>query len=68
MGPLRQLTPQSFSTADVNSLRPVTVDDFLVATRRLKPSVGVGELERYEKWNQQFGSFSLASSEVDREK
>lgn len=35
---------------------PVTMDDFIDATRRINKSVSSADLRRYEKWMQEFGS------------
>jgi fidgetin-like protein 1 len=56
MGPLRS-TKTSLLDVNAADIRAVMLKDFKGACRRIKPSVGQSELERYIKWNQQFGSF-----------
>lgn len=34
---------------------PITVEDFFVALRNTKPTVGVSELSRYKQWTDEFG-------------
>lgn len=57
MGPLRS-NKTSLSELNAADIRPVMLKDFKGASRRIKPSVGQSELERYVKWNDQFGSFT----------
>ncbi|MCK5141509.1 MAG: hypothetical protein KAQ70_04895 [Candidatus Heimdallarchaeota archaeon] len=36
--------------------REVTQDDFLEAIEAINPSVSDSEVDRYDKWNEEFGS------------
>lgn len=56
MGPLRDAKGKLGDIA-ANDIRPVLLKDFVTAVKRIKPSVGAQELQRYVKWNDQFGSF-----------
>lgn len=64
MGPLRS-AKSMLSNIAVDDIRPVMLRDFIQATRRIKPSVGESELERYVKWNEQFGSFPTEGDDDD---
>lgn len=58
MAPLREATKAfSWSELSLLDLRPLHRKDFKDALRRLRPSVGASEVERYEKWNLLYGSF-----------
>ncbi|KEG10547.1 putative katanin-like protein, putative,serine peptidase, Clan SJ, family S16 [Trypanosoma grayi] len=57
MGPLREVTMR-LSDVSLNELRPIQRRDFMQALKRIRPSVGASEVERYEEWNKQFGSFA----------
>ena len=49
----------SIGTVNAADVRPLVLSDFAAACKRVRPSVGKGELRRYEEWNEQFGSFSV---------
>ncbi|CUG94047.1 katanin-like protein, putative [Bodo saltans] len=66
MGPLRS-TKTSLLDVNAADIRPVMLKDFKGACRRIKPSVGQSELERYVKWNNQFGSFVEHEEDDDEE-
>lgn len=55
MGPVRELGTRirDVSSADV---RPVSVNDFVAATRTIRASVNKAMLAAYEKWDKEFGS------------
>jgi SpoVK/Ycf46/Vps4 family AAA+-type ATPase len=56
MGPLRS-AKSILSEVAAAAIRPVSLKDFQLALRRIRPSVGPGELKRYIDWNAQYGSF-----------
>jgi fidgetin-like protein 1 len=58
MGPLREMSVGQLSEVAVKDLRPIERRDFKQALKRLKPSVGPAEVERYVEWNRLFGSFN----------
>jgi SpoVK/Ycf46/Vps4 family AAA+-type ATPase len=62
MGPLRAVmgTAAKVSIADI---RPVCLKDFTSALKRQKPSVGKNEVQRYLKWNAEYGSFDLTEDD-----
>jgi SpoVK/Ycf46/Vps4 family AAA+-type ATPase len=64
MGPLRDQSGSIVSVA-ARDIRPIARRDFISALRRVKPSVAPKEVERYETFNAQFGSFSGATFEDD---
>lgn len=63
MGPLREMSAGQLSAVAVTDLRPIQWRDFKQALKRLKPSVGPAEVERYVEWNRLFGSFNDQDSE-----
>lgn len=65
MGPLREMSAGQLSAVAVADLRPIQRRDFKQALRRLKPSVGPAEVERYVQWNCLFGSFNEQDSESE---
>lgn len=77
MGPVRALKRNAannasgarISSVSASDVRPVSAKDCTNALKRIKPSVGCAELVRYEKWNDQYGSFPLngANEEDDDE-
>ncbi|KPA75181.1 putative katanin-like proteinserine peptidase Clan SJ family S16 [Leptomonas pyrrhocoris] len=67
MGPLREMSVGQLSEVSVADLRPIQRRDFKQALKRLKPSVGPAEVERYVEWNQLFGSFHDQDSDKDEE-
>ncbi|KAG8348031.1 AAA domain [Trypanosoma vivax] len=63
MGPLREVTTRLKDVA-LCDLRPIKRQDFMQALRRIRPSVGTSEVQRYLEWNRQFGTFSLEDESV----
>ncbi|KAG5482854.1 hypothetical protein LSCM1_06886 [Leishmania martiniquensis] len=67
MGPLREMSVVELSTVAAADLRPVQRADFRQALKRLKPSVGPAEVQRYVEWNRLFGSFNEGEDDEDGE-
>lgn len=65
MGPLREMSVLQLSAVAAADLRPVQRKDFKQALKRLKPSVGPAEVQRYVEWNGLFGSFNENESDDD---
>eukprot|EP00796_Vickermania_ingenoplastis_P009316 gene9316-6555_t len=72
MAPLREASKTlDLHRLALSDLRPLHRKDFKAALRRMKPSVGPSEVERYERWNKQFGSFgdeAAGEAHSDRKK
>ncbi|CAJ1987476.1 Clan SJ [Leishmania donovani] len=65
MGPLREMSVMQLSAVAAADLRPVQRKDFRQALKRLKPSVGPAEVQRYVEWNKLFGSFNEHDDDED---
>ncbi|CBZ25066.1 katanin-like protein [Leishmania mexicana MHOM/GT/2001/U1103] len=65
MGPLREMSVMELSAVAAADLRPVQRKDFKQALKRLKPSVGPAEVQRYVDWNKLFGSFNEHGADDD---
>lgn len=37
-------------------LRPLSMDDFLTALKRIKPSISKSEITKYEEWAREYAS------------
>lgn len=58
MGPVRELGSQ-IGSVNVNSVRPIQLEDFSAAARMVRASVSTSDLDGYTKWNDNFGSFPV---------
>lgn len=56
MAPVRGLPAEAMATATPDSVRPITLDDFRQAIRKVRPSLSPESLEQFEQWNRKFGS------------
>jgi len=56
MTPIRELDMSGAITDTDIMARSVTQDDFLEAIEAINPSVSDDEVDRYDKWNEEFGS------------
>ena len=56
MTPIRELDMAGALTDTDITARAVTQDDFLEAIEAINPSVSDDEVDRYDKWNEEFGS------------
>jgi fidgetin-like protein 1 len=54
MGPLRNLGEALLHTPR-DQIRPIQMRDFETSLESIRPSVGKGDLERYEVWAGEFG-------------
>ena len=64
MGPMREAALAcggNLQNICERDIRPLSRDHFAEALRRVQASVSPKELERYAKWNQEFGSFKNVS-------
>ncbi|KAF5282597.1 hypothetical protein FQA39_LY05004 [Lamprigera yunnana] len=59
LGPIRELDPEQVKQMDPNSIRSITMSDFLDALKRIRKSVSPQSLVAYEKWSLQYGDVSL---------
>jgi katanin p60 ATPase-containing subunit A1 len=56
MTPIRELDMAGAITDTTIKARSVTQDDFLEAIEAISPSISDEEVDRYDKWNEEFGS------------
>lgn len=59
MQPIRSIKSSVLFEMSIEDFRPVTVDDFLLAIKKVKASVPVKSLEQYDLWNKENGSFQI---------
>ncbi|XP_060525585.1 spastin isoform X2 [Cylas formicarius] len=59
LGPIRELQPEQVKEMDPNSLRHITMGDFLESLKRIRRSVSPQSLVAYEKWSLQYGDVSI---------
>ncbi|XP_018579707.1 spastin isoform X1 [Anoplophora glabripennis] len=59
LGPIRELQPEQVKQMDPNSVRSITINDFLDSLKRIRRSVSPQSLVAYEKWSLQYGDVSL---------
>ncbi|XP_063377756.1 fidgetin-like protein 1 [Cydia fagiglandana] len=55
MGPVRAVPLSQICTIDRDKVRPVTVQDFKNALKRVRPSVSQDDLGQYVNWNNTYG-------------
>ncbi|XP_063531318.1 fidgetin-like protein 1 isoform X2 [Cydia strobilella] len=55
MGPVRAVPLSQICTIDRDKVRPVTVQDFKNALKRVRPSVSQDDLGQYVHWNNTYG-------------
>ncbi|OQV23633.1 Spastin [Hypsibius exemplaris] len=55
MGPIREIDPSRVPTLKHKEIRPITKEDFLESTRRIRSSVPESSLADLEKWSQKYG-------------
>ena len=56
MTPIRELDMAGAIDDTSIKARPTTQDDFLEAIEAINPSVSDDEIEKYDQWNEEFGS------------
>lgn len=56
LGPIREI--QDIVQVKLEEVRPMTLEDFLVALTQVRQSVGTEELEGYRSWNAMYGSLA----------
>ncbi|EGC39209.1 hypothetical protein DICPUDRAFT_91262 [Dictyostelium purpureum] len=55
--PIRDLG-DTIATASLESIRAISINDFILAKKRVKPSVDKKELKSYVEWNEKFGALN----------
>ncbi|XP_012276220.1 spastin isoform X2 [Orussus abietinus] len=59
LGPIRELNPEQVKELDLNSVRNITMQDFLESLKRIRRSVSPASLAAYQKWSLEYGDVSL---------
>ncbi|XP_055944911.1 fidgetin-like protein 1 [Argiope bruennichi] len=57
MGPIRCIGPENIKTVSLEQVRPINLNDFMVALKQVRASVAQDDLNYYLEWNKKFGSF-----------
>jgi len=57
MQPIRELDLSGKITDPSVKVRPVNMEDFMVAIKRVKPVVSSNEVKRFQEWNAEFGAY-----------
>jgi vacuolar protein-sorting-associated protein 4 len=57
MQPIRELDTSGKITDLSVKVRPVNMEDFLAAIKRVRPVVSTNELNRFKEWNDEFGAY-----------
>lgn len=63
MQPIRFITDENIADLAIGDLRGIDYNDFLHALKCVKPSVSLSNLEQYEVWNKEFGTFEVQTFE-----
>ncbi|CAF0802335.1 unnamed protein product [Rotaria sordida] len=58
MGPVRELRVDQLKELSVSRIRPISRQDFIQALRKIRPSVSPSTLEKYIRWDREFGDGS----------
>lgn len=61
MCPIREVASE-IEKMRVDDVRAVSLSDFKLALRQIRPSVSLSDLLGYEKWNESFGSLATAAA------
>jgi len=57
MQPIRELDSTGKITDPSVKVRPVSMEDFFAAIKRVRPVVSPNELNRFKEWNDEFGAY-----------
>ncbi|CAL1527099.1 unnamed protein product [Lymnaea stagnalis] len=55
LGPIRELSLHEVKSMDANKVRPIQATDFRESLKRIRRSVPLESLGRYEEWNREYG-------------
>lgn len=61
MGPIRSIPFEKLHSIDRNDVRPLLVNDFFDALKRVRASVAQSDLEQYVKWDNTYGSGGVST-------
>uniref|UniRef100_A0A2C9M0R6 Spastin n=1 Tax=Biomphalaria glabrata TaxID=6526 RepID=A0A2C9M0R6_BIOGL len=58
LGPIRELSLHEVKSMDANKVRPIQASDFRESLKRIRRSVPLESLGRYEEWNRTYGDIT----------
>lgn len=58
LGPIRELSPAEVKCLDASKVRGIQMIDFLESLKKIRRSVPIESLEKYERWNYQHGDIT----------
>ncbi|XP_076464285.1 spastin-like isoform X2 [Babylonia areolata] len=59
LGPIRELSMTEVRSVDANKVRDITMSDFMESVKRIRRSVPVETLQKYEEWNREYGDITV---------
>ncbi|KAL8610922.1 hypothetical protein ACOMHN_042540 [Nucella lapillus] len=59
LGPIRELSVTEVRSVDANKVRDIRMSDFLESVKRIRRSVPVETLLKYEDWNREYGDITV---------
>ncbi|XP_025104432.1 spastin-like isoform X2 [Pomacea canaliculata] len=59
LGPIRELSVSEVKVMDANKVREIQMSDFLDSVKRIRRSVPLETLGRYEDWNREYGDITV---------
>ncbi|KAJ8309166.1 hypothetical protein KUTeg_014040 [Tegillarca granosa] len=59
LGPIRELSASEVKTVDANKVRDIKMQDFMESFKRIRKSVPLETLDRYEQWNREYGALGV---------
>ncbi|KAK7104342.1 spastin-like isoform X1 [Littorina saxatilis] len=59
LGPIRELSMVEVRSVDANKVRDIKMSDFLEAVKRIRRSVPMETLVKYEQWNREYGDITV---------
>ncbi|BFZ07348.1 hypothetical protein BsWGS_10387 [Bradybaena similaris] len=58
LGPIRELSISEVKAMDANRVRPITINDFRESLKKIRRSVPLDTISRYEEWNREYGDIT----------
>ncbi|KAK7504867.1 hypothetical protein BaRGS_00003895 [Batillaria attramentaria] len=59
LGPIRELSVSEVRSVDANKVRDIQMSDFLESVKRIRRSVPLDTLGKYEEWNKEYGDITV---------
>ncbi|CAG5135741.1 unnamed protein product [Candidula unifasciata] len=58
LGPIRELSISEVKAMDANRVRPININDFRESLKKIRRSVPLDTIARYEEWNREYGDIT----------